>query len=266
MNARVASLTRLELAELRKKHPTPTLATDFSSREFRPPEDGIAYLRPGLFHHSEAAIGDTAPSYDRSKYRSFIDDAFTKIIASVATNLLIDPRGNPGGDNSFSDPMIARFADRPFRFTHRFMLKASAATKAHYGRLRASGVKQAGVIGELMRAQASHANGERYLFPIAMVEPRPQPRFTGRVFVLHDRNSYSNGASVAALIQDYQFGTLLGEETRISSPPTGSPCRLSLNTRASTSASRKASSRGATVICDYAAWCPISPSRDHCQV
>ena len=93
------------------------------------------------------------------------------------------------------------------------MLKASAATKAHYERLRASGVKQEGVIGELMRAQASHVNGERYLFPIAMVEPRPQPRFAGRVFVLHDRNSYSNAAFVAALIQDYQFGKLLGEET-----------------------------------------------------
>ena len=160
-----------------------------------------------------AAIGDTGSSYDRSKYSSFIDDAFTKIVASVATDLLIDLRGNPGGDNSFSDPMIAWFADRPLRFTHRFMLKASAATKAHYERLRASGVKQEGVIGELMRAQASHANGERYLFPIAMVEPRPQPRFAGRVFVLHDRNSYSNAAFVAALIQDYQFGKLLGEET-----------------------------------------------------
>ena len=54
-----------------------------------------------------AAIGDTGSSYDRSKYSSFIDDAFTKIVASVATDLLIDLRGNPGGDNSFSDPMIA---------------------------------------------------------------------------------------------------------------------------------------------------------------
>ena len=31
--------------------------------------------------------------------------------------------------------------------------------------------------------------------------------------MLIDRHSYSNATSVAALVQDYDFGTVLGEET-----------------------------------------------------
>jgi Peptidase family S41 len=213
VNTKVKALTRPALAELRVKHPTPELATDFTSREIRLMGDGVAYLRPGPFYNTETQAGDTGPSYEDSKYRSFLDDAFVKLIDANVTDLLIDLRNNPGGDNSFSDPMIAWFADRPFRFADNFMLKASAATKAHYQLLKANGTKEEGIIGELMRAEASRTNGERYPFPIPMVEPRKDRRFIGRVFVLQNRNSYSNAASVSALIQDYKFGKILGEET-----------------------------------------------------
>ena len=46
-----------------------------------------------------------------------------------------------------------------------------------------------------------------------MVAPRSEPRFQGRVWVLINRHSYSNAASVAALVQDYGFGEVIGEET-----------------------------------------------------
>jgi C-terminal processing protease CtpA/Prc len=134
-------------------------------------------------------------------------------LAAKATDLIIDLRDNPGGDNSFSDPMVAWFANRPFRFTHQFMLKASAASKAHYAQLRAAGEKDEGVLGLLMRAETAHKNGDCYSFVIPLVEPHPCPRFTGKVFVLQNRRSFSNATSVAALIQDYGFGTILGEET-----------------------------------------------------
>jgi hypothetical protein len=209
----VVALTRPALLVLRKKYPTPELATDFASRDVRLMGDGIAYLRPGPFFNTEAQAGDTGASYEDSKYRSFLDDAFAKILDANATDLLIDLRNNPGGDNSFSDPMIAWFANRQFRFTNDFMLKASAATKAHYQQLRANGTQEVGTIGELMRSEANRTNGERYPYSIEMVEPRKDRRFAGRVYVLQNRHSFSNAASVAALIQDYKFGKVLGEET-----------------------------------------------------
>ncbi|HVO75396.1 MAG TPA: S41 family peptidase, partial [Ignavibacteriaceae bacterium] len=38
-------------------------------------------------------------------------------------------------------------------------------------------------------------------------------RFAGKVYVLINRLSFSNTSSVANIIQDYQFGKLIGEET-----------------------------------------------------
>ena len=50
-------------------------------------------------------------------------------------------------------------------------------------------------------------------FEIPLTPPRAQGVFSGKTFVLVDRQSYSNAVAVAALIQDYRFGVILGEET-----------------------------------------------------
>jgi C-terminal processing protease CtpA/Prc len=46
-----------------------------------------------------------------------------------------------------------------------------------------------------------------------MAAPRPGKRYSGRVFLLINRHSYSNTVTVAALAQDYGFARILGEET-----------------------------------------------------
>ncbi len=50
-------------------------------------------------------------------------------------------------------------------------------------------------------------------FEMPLAQPRQAERFRGKVFLLIDRQSYSNAVAVAALVQDYKFGTILGEET-----------------------------------------------------
>jgi C-terminal processing protease CtpA/Prc len=56
-------------------------------------------------------------------------------------------------------------------------------------------------------------NGDDVAFDLPFAQPRPGEHFKGKVFLLIDRQSYSNAVSVAALVQDYKFGTVLGEET-----------------------------------------------------
>lgn len=48
---------------------------------------------------------------------------------------------------------------------------------------------------------------------MAMEQPRAGVRFEGSVFVLVNRRSYCNSVATAVLVQDYGFGTVLGEET-----------------------------------------------------
>ncbi|WP_369934812.1 S41 family peptidase [Xanthomonas tesorieronis] len=209
----VPAVTLDQRKALDARYPNPGLATDFAARDYRVVAPGIAYLRPGPFFNSEPGADDGSHSYRATAFLAFIDDSFRKLIAGGASDLIIDLRNNPGGDNSFSDPMVAWFATRPFRFASSFTLKASAATKADYARLRTANAPIDPDFARQMEAETHQPNGTRYRYELPLVQPRPAPRYQGRVWVLVNRHSYSNAASTAALVQDYGFGKVIGEET-----------------------------------------------------
>ena len=176
-------------------------------------EPGIAYLRPGPFYNIDAATPEEA--YDPgalSDYINFIDTSFEGFIAEGAQTLILDLRDNPGGDSSFSDPVVAWFADEPFSFTSQFRLRVSPETTAsNQRRVDARPEGAAGVSGEYAALFAEAENGDVVLFDFPMIAPREGRRFDGEVLVLVNRHTYSNAVTTAALIQDYGFGTLIGE-------------------------------------------------------
>jgi hypothetical protein len=202
VQAIVPSVTAAERRALAAR--APRLGVDFNAREFRMLDAGVGYLRPGPF----AQRPDEAPG----DFLRFVDESFRALMAAGASDLVLDLRNNGGGDNSFSDPIVAWFAERPFRFASSFRLKASPQAKSHYARLLAKGEGDEMLVA-LAQAEAVQPNGARYDFDLPLNPPRPEPRFEGRVYVLVNRHSYSNAASVAALIQDYGFGEIVGEET-----------------------------------------------------
>lgn len=184
---------------------------DWSAREARVLEGGLAYLRPGPFYDSRP---DAADPWDTTAFASFIDDAFSRFIAQGADHLLIDLRDNPGGDNSFSDLMLAWFADKPFRFSEEFDIKVStAATESNRKRLQGKSGETNSTSLRLAAAYDGKPLGSRISFPIPLVSPREGVRFAGPVYLLVNRHSYSNTVLVAAIAQDYGFGKVLGEET-----------------------------------------------------
>jgi C-terminal processing protease CtpA/Prc len=69
-----------------------------------------------------------------------------------------------------------------------------------------------GISAQMLGAMEQHEDGDTFSFEIPQVQPRDS-KFPGRAWVLVNRHSYSNATSAAAIIQDYGFGTLLGEET-----------------------------------------------------
>ena len=106
--------------------------------------------------------------------------------------------------------MIAWFADRPFRFASRFTVKASPQTRDVLRGIAADDPD--GVSADMYAEMQHQADGESFEFEIPWTDPRAE-RFVGRVWVLINRHSYSNATSVAAIVKDYGFGVLLGEET-----------------------------------------------------
>jgi hypothetical protein len=182
-----------------------------TERTARMLDSRTAYLRPGPFYNSDP--GGTDP-YDNAAFRRFIDTAFQGFLEAGADSLVIDLRDNPGGDNSFSDLMVSWIASRPFRFTSSFQIRSSAeAIAANNRRLAAEPTGGEGASRRFAAAYAGARPGDIIAFEVPFAEARPEPRFKGRVYVLVNRRSYSNAVAVAALVQDYGFGTILGEET-----------------------------------------------------
>ncbi len=110
--------------------------------------------------------------------------------------------------------MLAWIADRPFRFSPGFEIRVSEATVAsNQARLAGLPAGEGGASAEMAALFEGRAPGEIVVYPIPEVAPRAGARFEGRVHVLVNRHSYSNAVLVAAVVQDYGFGRVLGEET-----------------------------------------------------
>ncbi|MEL6250801.1 MAG: S41 family peptidase [Bacteroidota bacterium] len=178
------------------------------SREFKFIED-VAYLRPGIFLN-QSASGNTSEhdTFDKSEFVKFIDSSFAKVLEANSEHLIIDLRGNPGGDNSFSDHMLSYFANEPFWFCSEFHVRTSEITKKFW-----EGVEQEN-LQEMRRQILENKNGNQFQVSFGTYDPLAvEQRYHGQVYVLINRYSYSNTVTTAAIIKDYGFGTLLGEIT-----------------------------------------------------
>ena len=192
------------------RHEPAPLTIPIEERRHGMIQGDVAYLRPGPFY----AVEQPERPYDNRAFVAFVDAAFRAFAEQDAKRLLIDLRDNPGGDNSFSDHLVSWFAGRPFRFASAFQIRVSPeAVASNQARLAISGNDPTGTSALLERAYANAGQAAFVDLPIFHALPRSTERFTGRVFVLVNRHTYSNAVNVAALIQDYGFGTVLGEET-----------------------------------------------------
>ena len=154
-----------------------------------------AYLNPGNFGGNE------------QKYRQFIDVAFVKIKKKNSDNLIIDLRNNTGGNNSFSDYLVSYIANKPFNWNSRLTLKTSEFLKEHTRQYNDT-------TDTYFQEILSRKNGEVYNYSFENHDPQPKSkRFEGHVYALINRQSHSQSALCAAQIQDYNFGTIVGEET-----------------------------------------------------
>lgn len=188
-------------------------ATEEKVRDYAILDDTIGYLKPGPFYNVYAT--SHADIWDTEEFHRFIDEAFTTFNEQKVKQILIDIRDNPGGTNSFSDYMLAWFADKPFKFASDFRIKVSELSRAsNQRRLEGSGDSNA-TSQQLAKLYANHQPGDVVSFPLDEARPHGSAKSVGDIqaYVLIDRYSYSNAVSVASIAQDYGFATVIGEKT-----------------------------------------------------
>ena len=188
------------------------LDLDHPMRDARILANGVGYLRPGPFYNEEAKTG--ADEWDVTAFRKFIDTSFRMFNAHGVHKLIIDLRGNPGGDSLFSDVMVSWFADRPYQFFSSFKVRVSSdAVAANRDRIEHDAAAAGPISQRFAALYAGAEPGSVVEFTLPASAPNPTERFHGKVFALIDRQSYSNTVAVAATIQDYHFGLVIGEPT-----------------------------------------------------
>jgi hypothetical protein len=180
-------------------------------REFRFMKD-IAYLLPGAFMNPSNEYF-SQKTFDTKVFLHFLDSCFTEIHKRDSKFLIIDLRNNLGGMSSFSMPLITYFATKPFGPAAKVTYKTSQTTKDGLKNINDSLLPPSDL--KLKNDLLSHDNGS---FFEEITDDRYFPqndslRFKRKVYILVNRFTYSEAIETSALLQDYKFGTIVGEMT-----------------------------------------------------
>ena len=206
----INAVTFGEMYELQDARALPRPDRKPGARIHRDLGEGIFYIQPGPFSATEVERGEDGDAYMIEPFRAFVSEAFAAIAESGAQDLIIDLRDNGGGDASFSDLIVARLTDAPYRFASRYDVRAGPNTKAMWSDRDQD---RDTLAGRIATAVADAEDGEVVSIELPETQPIADHAFGGRVWVLVNRHSYSNAAVIAALMQDLGIATIVGEET-----------------------------------------------------
>jgi len=143
----------------------------------------------------------------RKEFGDFLKSAFREIKTNSTESLIVDIRDNGGGSTKLSDTLYSYLSEKPFRTFAEVMVRYSDPV------LRNSpSLNPFSRIWQFLRTRAS--GNETVVYENDLVKPPDREfRFSGDLYVLIGRRTFSTAADFASLIKDFSVGTLVGEET-----------------------------------------------------
>lgn len=163
--------------------------------------DNIAYI-----NYRQMVNSRTNPFSD------FLKTSFTKIKEANAAGLIIDLRGNGGGNSSLGDSLISYFSTKPYVLSGGMKWKSSSHYKAYLKLMDNVGNKSENQFYNSLK------EGDMYTYVNRDLR-KPVSReltFTGKTAVLIGPDTFSSANMLSDGIKSFQLATLFGE-------PTGEP-------------------------------------------
>lgn len=144
-------------------------------------------------------------------YSDFLKNSFSEAKKNKIKNLIIDLRGNGGGNDNYGSLLFSYLTDKPFQYYQYLEMNKPSFSFLEYTR-------QPPDFGDRFQSILTKTTDGRYNYiesahPCLPVQ-RPQPDFYNEnVFVLIDGNSFSATSEFAAIARDKKRAIFLGEET-----------------------------------------------------
>jgi hypothetical protein len=150
-------------------------------------DGSIGYLRLNSFDVDE----------HEDAYNTFIEKSFDSLRKLKADKLIIDVRGNTGGQSDAGALVLQYLTDK----------KLSQVSKA-YDRIHEGNAGWFGYRGKPGELKELDLSTDDMIKPIGQAK-----RFTGKAVVLFDEMTYSAGIIFITIVQDYQLATTIGRPT-----------------------------------------------------
>lgn len=154
---------------------------------------------------------------ERSRYETFFEEMFNEIRKNNTQVLIIDVRNNGGGFSGTNNSLTRYFAGEPFRQYERMSKRLTPPAITFYRKI---GIDFISLLHETYdtTSLSFDPNGmptqKDFTVQAKFVHPIEKPlRFTGRIFVLIGRGTYSSAMLFASTVKHCKFATLIGEET-----------------------------------------------------
>jgi len=144
-------------------------------------------------------------------YPAWVENTFKTLREKGTKSLIVDLRGNGGGDDMYSAMMVSYLTDKPFRFYDRIHVNTIDPTfkdqlgwSADFDRRLHEYTTPDPSGGYLLTAKMHPGLAEQ--------APGKYP-FLGKVFILIDGGSFSGAGDVSAVVHHLKRATFIGEET-----------------------------------------------------
>jgi C-terminal processing protease CtpA/Prc len=134
-------------------------------------------------------------------YRYFIDEFFQK--HSEKKHLVIDLRGNPGGNGTWGYYMLDFLTDSPYRIIDVFDFRVSDTFRQSSYRNKAKNSLKGALTGSYIPSDAQKMRVPR----------KNRQKFKGNSFLLISHTTNSAGVVAAAIFQHSRMGSVIGQET-----------------------------------------------------
>lgn len=150
-------------------------------------------------------------SFVGDDYPRWIEDTFKMLREKGAKSLILDLRGNGGGNDMFGAMLVSYLTDKPFRYFDHISIKSIDPS------FRRHSDWPADLTGQLREGVTPNPAGGYFVTAklhqgVAKQLPGKHP-FLGKVYVLIDGGTFSTAADFCAVTHHLNRATFIGEET-----------------------------------------------------